>query len=173
MGRVEQSTCCSPRPSSQRFFAYWHQARLPNGFNPHQPLKSAARNMQSALVNPKHVTEYLQNGLKEQRVAGPLTESLAKGVHVSRFGLIPKRHQQGKWRLILDLSHPPGYSIMVLQKNLPPCNMHQSTMLLVSSLTWVQVPSWPRLILHMRIETYLCIRLTGICLAWSGRGRLI
>ena len=61
--------------------------------NPHQPLNSAARNMQSALVNPKPVTEYLHNELKEQRVAGPLTESLAKGVHVSRFGLIPKRHQ--------------------------------------------------------------------------------
>ena len=67
--------------------------------------------MQSALVNPKPVTEYLHNELKEQRVASPLTESLAKGVHISRFGLIPKRHQQGKWRLILDLSHPPGCSI--------------------------------------------------------------
>ena len=80
-------------------------------FNPHQPLKSAVKNMQLALVNPESVTEYLHNELREQRVAGPLTESLAKGVHVSRFGLIPKQRQHGKWRLILDFSHPPGYSI--------------------------------------------------------------
>ena len=32
-------------------------------------------------------------------------------VHLSRFGVIPKLHQPGKWRLIVDLSHPSGASI--------------------------------------------------------------
>ena len=32
-------------------------------------------------------------------------------VHVSRFGVILKTHQPGKWRLITDLSHPQGHSI--------------------------------------------------------------
>ena len=31
-------------------------------------------------------------------------------VHVSQFGVIPKG-QAGKWRLIVDLSHPKGYSV--------------------------------------------------------------
>ncbi len=35
----------------------------------------------------------------------------AQIVVISRFGLIPKRGQPGQWRLIQDLSHPPGHSI--------------------------------------------------------------
>jgi len=27
------------------------------------------------------------------------------------FGVIPKNHHQNKWRLITDLSHPPGSSV--------------------------------------------------------------
>ena len=42
---------------------------------------------------------------------GPLSRADAAGAHLSRFGVIPKRHQPGKWRLILDLSHPPGQSV--------------------------------------------------------------
>ena len=30
---------------------------------------------------------------------------------ISQFGVIPKRNKPGKWRLILDLSAPPGMSI--------------------------------------------------------------
>jgi hypothetical protein len=30
---------------------------------------------------------------------------------VSSFGVIPKRHQPGKWQLILDLSSPQGRSV--------------------------------------------------------------
>ena len=30
---------------------------------------------------------------------------------MSRFGVIPKPHQPGKWRLIVDLSHPKGRSM--------------------------------------------------------------
>ena len=32
-------------------------------------------------------------------------------IHVSRIGVIPKKHQAGKWRLIVDLSYPEGQSI--------------------------------------------------------------
>ena len=34
-----------------------------------------------------------------------------EGIHVSRFGIIPKPHQPGKWCLITDLSHPCGASV--------------------------------------------------------------
>ena len=32
-------------------------------------------------------------------------------IHISRFGVIPKGHKPGKWRLITDLSHPSGKSV--------------------------------------------------------------
>ena len=32
-------------------------------------------------------------------------------VHSSPIGLIPKPHQPGKWRLIMDLYSPPGSSV--------------------------------------------------------------
>ena len=40
-----------------------------------------------------------------------LTAQPLPDLHVSRFGVIPKRHQPGKWRLILDLSCPAGHSV--------------------------------------------------------------
>jgi len=42
---------------------------------------------------------------------GPLTQKDMKGVQVSPFGVIPKNHQPGKRRLILDLSSPRGGSM--------------------------------------------------------------
>ena len=45
------------------------------------------------------------------RVIGPLVRSEYPELHVSRFGVIPKNHQPGKWRLIVDLSHPEDTSI--------------------------------------------------------------
>ena len=32
-------------------------------------------------------------------------------MHISRFGVIPKHHQPGKWRLTIDLSHPSDHSV--------------------------------------------------------------
>ena len=32
-------------------------------------------------------------------------------MHINQFGAIPKSHQPGKWRLIVDLSHPEGKSV--------------------------------------------------------------
>ena len=34
-----------------------------------------------------------------------------EGLHFSPFGVIPKGHQTGKWRLIVDLSSPHGRSV--------------------------------------------------------------
>ena len=44
------------------------------------------------------------------RVVGPLNASCFPQVHTSRFGVIPKSNQPGRWRLILDLSAPDGFS---------------------------------------------------------------
>ena len=32
-------------------------------------------------------------------------------LHINRFGVIPKVHNTGRWRLITDLSHPPSQSV--------------------------------------------------------------
>ena len=36
---------------------------------------------------------------------------MAPGLHVSRFGAIPKNNQPGKWHLILYLSSPEGHRV--------------------------------------------------------------
>ncbi len=74
-------------------------------------LKSAKRNMRSAAEEPKVVDSYLAKERAAGRIIGPLSLPGGEGVHVSRFGVIPKPHQPGKWRLIVDLSHPKGRSV--------------------------------------------------------------
>ncbi len=81
------------------------------GANGVQPLKSAHDNMLSAKVNPSVVTDYLLKEISAGRIKGPLPADIVKLVHTSRFGVIPKRHQVGKWRLILDLSYPEHASV--------------------------------------------------------------
>ncbi len=47
------------------------------------------------------------------RVIGPVEVGELPAVHINRFGVIPKPHQPGKWRLIVDLSHPEGRRIVL------------------------------------------------------------
>ena len=72
--------------------------------------RSAKRNMLSAEQNPEVVDQYLRKEWEAGRVVGPLPRHLA-GLQVSRFGVIPKPHQPGKWRLIVDLSYPKKASV--------------------------------------------------------------
>ena len=72
-------------------------------------LRSASRNMRSAEDNGEVVEQYLAKECELGRVVGPLEPN--DSVHVSRFGVIPKPHQPGKWRLIVDLSAPKGVSV--------------------------------------------------------------
>jgi len=70
----------------------------------------AKSNMLSASQHPQPTETYISKELVAGRIIGPLPASV-EGVHVSRFGVIPKPHQPGKWRLITDLSFPNGSSI--------------------------------------------------------------
>ena len=67
--------------------------------------------MQSAYDNPKPVDDYLAVELVAGRILGPIDPNKLCNVHISRFGVIPKPNQVGKWRLILDLSSPKEASI--------------------------------------------------------------
>jgi len=67
--------------------------------------------MKSATEHPEIVHEYLCEEMQEGRVVGPSQPGEISGLHISRFGVIPKRHQTGKWCLIVDLSQPEGNSM--------------------------------------------------------------
>ena len=74
-------------------------------------LRSKARNMGSAYEYPEVVAQYLAEECRLGRVAGPISVPSSLQLQVSSFGVIPKRGQPNKWRLILDLSGPEGRSV--------------------------------------------------------------
>ena len=86
-----------------------HGFRL--GFQQHHTLKPAKRNKDSAINNPQVIDSYLENEVRRQRVAGPYDSPPIPDLQISSFGVIPKRGQPGKWRLIVDLSSPRGLSV--------------------------------------------------------------
>ena len=48
---------------------------------------------------------------KTGHMLGPFLGAPIPGMHFSSSGVIPKHHQPGKWRLILDLSNTQGHSV--------------------------------------------------------------
>ena len=70
-----------------------------------QELQSASANMPSTILHPEVIDKYLQDELEcNQLVEVPYLRS--SPIHVSRFGVISKKHQSGRWHLIVDLSSP-------------------------------------------------------------------
>ena len=74
---------------------------------------SSPRNMKSASEHPEPIDRYIREEVAARRIIGPLAlaEELNCKIQISRFGVIPKPHQPGKWRLITDLSSPAGNSV--------------------------------------------------------------
>ena len=66
--------------------------------------------MRSASEHPKVVHDYLSEESTKGRIIGPLDPARWPDVHISRLGVIPKK-QSDRWRLILDLSAPEGWSV--------------------------------------------------------------
>ena len=123
---VQWPTCPSPVRLSnwleflrchpdQTFASYIHSGLLSGfriGYNRQAPrLKSAAKNHPSAPANAMVVRNHIEVELQAGRLVGPLNKALAPLLHTSPIGLVPKAHQPGKWRLIVDLSFPPGHSV--------------------------------------------------------------
>ena len=67
--------------------------------------------MRSAILNTSVIDEYIIKEKAAGRFIGPLQPDV--DIHLSHFRVIPKGHTPGKWRLITDLSHPPGLHISV------------------------------------------------------------
>ena len=87
------------------------QAGFRIGFRWGSPLRSARSNMQSARQHRQIITDYLRKEQSLGRMLGPFTATeIPACTHINRFGVIPKGHNTGKWRLITDLSYPPDLS---------------------------------------------------------------
>ena len=81
------------------------------GFNPGFSLRSDKKNKASANQHPEIVDAYLANEVALGRVAGPFHSPRLPNLHINSFGVIPKKGQPNKWRLILDMSSPLGSSV--------------------------------------------------------------
>ena len=58
------------------------------------------------------ITDHLHKELSLGRLLNPFEDTSAlPPLHISQFGMIPKGHNTGKWRLITDLSFPQGHSV--------------------------------------------------------------
>ena len=66
--------------------------------------------MPLASVHPSVIDQYLRTELEKCRVAGPFSIAPIPNLHISRFRIVTKKYQPGKWRLIPDFSSPVGYS---------------------------------------------------------------
>ena len=67
--------------------------------------------MSSAIKHPTIIDDYLKKEVELLNILGPFPSTSAPAVHINHFGVIPKKHQPGKWRLITDLSFPEGASV--------------------------------------------------------------
>lgn len=98
-----------------RHFVHYILEGIRNGFHigfnyKHCTCKSTLNNMASADTNQEPVENYLMIELQTNRIIQVPPEYVER-IQVSRFGVIPKANQPGKWRLILDLSSPDGRSV--------------------------------------------------------------
>ena len=74
-------------------------------------LKPRLKNLRSAAEHPSVVDAYLHNELLHDRLTHIHNPPSLPWFQINAFGVIPKRHKPGKWRLIVDLSAPDGYSV--------------------------------------------------------------
>ena len=91
-------------------------------------LHPAPGNLVSVYQHPLLVEAHISEEARRGRLLGPLPEHLAIHCHASPIGLIPKPHQPGKWRLIVDLSAPWGNSVNDAISS-SVCHMHYSSVL--------------------------------------------
>lgn len=67
--------------------------------------------MPTAFLQPSIIDQYLLTELEKGHVAGPFSKYPLENLHISRFRVIAKKYQPGKWRLIFNLSSPQGHSV--------------------------------------------------------------
>ena len=82
------------------------------GFQHGSPLWSTTVNIPSVCQHPNVVHDYLRDELARGRMLSPFSSSEGlPPLQINTFGVIPKGHNTGKWRLITDFSFPRGRSV--------------------------------------------------------------
>ena len=140
------------------------------GFQRGFPLRSARENLQSAALHPRVISDYLHKECRLGRMLGPYDDiEHLPPLQISRFGVIPKGHGTGEWRLITDLSAPHGASV---NDGIDP----EFTSLqylrvdeVAARVTHVGV--LPRWTLRLPIARSLSTHRTGHCRRYGGRTR--
>ena len=99
-----------PDPRLRRYLVQGIKTGFRIGFDYSRSCHQASRNMSLATTQPAVVRDYLSIECAAGRVLGPFPSDFLPNVHISRFGVIPKK-SPGKWRLIIDLSSPEGFSV--------------------------------------------------------------
>ena len=67
--------------------------------------------MCSAALNPQVIDKYIKQESDAGSIISTFPKAVAPTVHINQFGVIPKKHQSGKWRLITDLPYPEDASM--------------------------------------------------------------
>ena len=81
---------------------------------------------------------------------GPLELDALPRVHVSHFGVIPKSHRPGEWRLIMDLSHPEGASV---NDGIEPELCSHSYTSVDEAVRWIRVHWWGMLMATLDVDS--------------------
>jgi len=86
---------------------------FPIGFKASSELRTAKTNLISAREHPEVVSAYIQEELSQGLIGyiGPSEVATQLNVQLNPLGVIPKKGKPGKWRLIMDLSSPEGFSV--------------------------------------------------------------
>ena len=82
------------------------------GFNRGMTCRSAPGNLHTVLENAAVVQDYLAKEISLGCIVGPISPKLVpNNTQISKFGVIQKSSQPGKWCLIVDLSSPANNSV--------------------------------------------------------------
>ena len=102
----EQALSHHPDKAFIRYLLWWLRGGFRNGSHRSFSLRSATRNMPSTAHHPEVVTAYIGNECSLGRLPSPFIPEFLPYCHVSQMsqcGVIPKGHNMGRWRLIVNL----------------------------------------------------------------------
>jgi len=74
-------------------------------------LRPGPGNLPSVYQHPHLIDTHIAGEVEQGRMLGPVPDHLSPHCHCNPIGLIPKPHQPGRWRLIVDLSAPRDHSV--------------------------------------------------------------
>ena len=104
-----QDLCHHPDKAFSSYILQGIEFSFGIGFDRSQALRSAPFNLPSQ--NSSVISDYLKREISLNRMWKYPHHVSPPGIHFSPIGVIPKKNRPGKWRLIVDLSSPRGFSI--------------------------------------------------------------